>query len=478
MIGSAVWPAIGTDLYHSIEAFVIVYVTFVNTTYLALMIIGYFALKKETVPFNAKEIAVLAKSPLVPSVSVLAPAYNEAATVRDSIRAMLSLRHPHHEVIVINDGSSDNTLKVLIDEFRLYRSSRVALGAIPTAQVRGVYESRDPIPLVVIDKKNGGKADALNCGLNYSRHHLVAVVDADSIIEKDALLQISRPFLTSPDETVAVGGIIRIANGCVIEHGQVTTVQTPKNLMVRFQVVDYLRSFLGGRTAMSFANTLLVISGAFGVFRRDIILHIGGYRLDTVGEDMELVVRLHRYCHEHKRRYCIEFLSDSVCWTEAPESSRVLRRQRTRWQRGCCESILMHRRMIGNWRYGTVGLFGMPYFVACEIFGPFIELSGYMVTVVGLALGLISPATALLFFAVSILFGLLLSVGSVLLEESTICKYPNVGDLLKLLAAASLENLGFRQITLLWRLQAILQVLRKKQRVWGEMERRGFQRAA
>ena len=478
MTGPAFWPPIWLHFYGYIEAFVIVYVALVNTTYLTLMIISYFALRKEALPFNAKEVAALAKSPLVPSVSVLAPAYNEAATVRDSIRAMLSLRHPHHEVIVINDGSVDNTLKALTEEFRLYRSSRVALGAIPTAPVRGVYESRDPIPLVVIDKHNGGKADALNCGLNYSRHHLVAVVDADSIIEKDALLQISRPFLTSPDETVAVGGIIRIANGCVIQHGQVTAVQTPKNLLVRFQIVDYLRSFLGARTALSFANTLLVISGAFGLFRRDILLDVGGYRRDTVGEDMELVVRLHRYCHEHKRRYCIEFLSDSVCWTEAPESSRVLRRQRTRWQRGCCESILMHRCMIGNWRYGSVGLFGLPYFLACEIFGPVIEVCGYLVTIVGLGLGLISPATTLLFFAVSVLFGLLLSVGSVLLEECTICKYPNVRDLLALLAAALLENLGFRQATLLWRLQAILQVIRKKQRVWGEMERRGFRRAA
>jgi cellulose synthase/poly-beta-1,6-N-acetylglucosamine synthase-like glycosyltransferase len=408
---------------------------------------------------------------------VLAPAYNESATVRDSIRAMLLLRHPRHEVIVINDGSADNTLKVLIEEFRLYRSSRVGLGSIATAQVRGVYESRDPIPLVVIDKKNGGKADALNCGLNYARNELVAVVDADSIIEKDALLQISRPFLERPDETVAAGGIIRIANGCVIEHGDVTDVKTPKNLLARFQIVDYLRAFLGGRTALSFANTLLVISGAFGMFRRDILLEMGGYRLDTVGEDMELVIRLHRYCRERGRPYRIEFLSNSVCWTEVPESWRVLHRQRTRWQRGCFESMVFHRRLIGNARFGVVGLVGMPYFVICEIFGPFIELAGYLVTAIGLLLGVLSRANALLFFAVSILFGLLLSVGSVLLEESTLCKYPNIRDLLRLLGTALLENLGYRQTTLLWRLQAIVQCLRKKKGVWGEMERRGFQRA-
>lgn len=473
MMAPAMWFAV----YRSIETFVIAYVTLVNSTYFILMLIGYFALKQEIAPFSNKEVEILLKSPLVPSVSVLAPAYNESATVRDSIRAMLLLRHPRHEVIVINDGSSDNTLKVLIEEFRLYRSSRVALGAIPTASVRGVYESRDPIPLVVIDKKNGGKADALNCGLNYSRNELVAVVDADSIIEKDALLQISRPFLERPDETVAAGGIIRIANGCRIEHGDVVAVSTPRNWLARFQIIDYLRAFLGGRTALSFANTLLVISGAFGMFRRDILLELEGYRLDTVGEDMELVIRLHRYCRERKQPYRIEFLSDSVCWTEVPESWRVLRRQRIRWQRGCFESILLHRRIIGNGRFGAVGLIGMPYFVVCEIFGPFIELTGYLLTAGGLLVGALSSASALLFFAVSVLFGLLLSIGSVLLEESTICKYPNVRDLLRLLGTALFENLGYRQATLLWRLQAIVQCLRKKKRVWGEMERRGFQRA-
>jgi cellulose synthase/poly-beta-1,6-N-acetylglucosamine synthase-like glycosyltransferase len=473
MIEGLIW----ITLYSWVEDFVITYVALVNTAYFVLMAISYFALKKETAPFSSKEIDILLKSTLVPSVSVLAPAYNEAATVRDSIRAMLRLRHPRHEVIVINDGSTDNTLKLLIEEFRLYRSSRVALGSIPTAHVRAVYESRDPIPLVVVDKANGGKADALNCGLNYSRHHLVAVVDADSIIEKDALLQISRPFLERPEETVAVGGIIRIANGCSVEHGDVVAVRTPQNWLARLQIVDYLRSFLGGRTALSFINTLLVISGAFGMFRRDLLLDMGGYRLDTIGEDMEIVIRLHRYCRERKRPYRIEFLSDSVCWTEVPESWRILRRQRTRWQRGCIESLLLHKRLIGDPRFGAVGLIGMPYFLACEVVGPVIELAGYLITTAGLLLGLLFAVNALLFFVVSILFGMLLSVSSVLLEESTICRYPNVRDLLRLLGAALIENFGYRQTTLLWRLQAILQSIRKAKRVWGEMERRGFQRA-
>ncbi len=467
----------GLNFYRALEDLIIGYVVLVNAAYFLLMLIGYFALAKESDPFSADELEVLMKSPFVPSVSVLAPAYNEAATVRDSVRSMLRLRHPRHEVIVINDGSADGTLEALIEEFRLYRSSRVALGDIPTAAVRGVYESRDPIPLVVIDKENGGKADALNCGINYSRHDLFAAVDSDSIIERDALLEIARPFLEAPEETMAVGGMIRVANDCRIEHGAVLAVNTPRNLMARFQIVEYLRAFLAGRTALSFANTLLVISGAFGVFRRELVVEMGGYRRDTVGEDMELVMRIHRHCRERHLPCRIRFISDSVCWTEVPESARVLRRQRIRWQRGCLECLLFHKRLIGNARFGAVGLLGLPYFVLCEVLGPLVEVVGYLVTVAGLLLGLLSIASALLFFAVSILFGLLLSVGSVLLEESTISKYPNPRDLARLLLAGFIENLGYRQLTLLWRVQAILQVLFRKERSWGKMERRGFQRA-
>ena len=467
----------GLTFCASIEALIIAYMVFVNGTYLVLMLVGYFALKKETDPFSAKEIEVLLKSPFVPSVSVLAPAYNEAATVRDSVRAMLRLRHPRHEVIVINDGSKDATLDTLIEEFRLYRSSRVALGDIPTATVRGVYESRDPIPLVVIDKENGGKADALNCGVNYSRHDLFAAVDADSVIERDALLQISRPFLESPGETMAVGGMIRVANDCVIRHGDVLEVSTPRNLLARFQIVEYLQAFLSGRTALSFANSLLVISGAFGMFRRAPVIEMGGYRLDTMGEDMELVIRMHRYCRERGVPCRISFISDSVCWTEVPESWRVLRRQRIRWQRGCLECMVFHKRLIANARFGAVGLIGMPYFMACEVMGPMVEVAGYAASAIGLISGSLSAASALLFLAVSILFGFVLTVTSLLLEESTISKYPKPRDLVRLLAAGLIANLGYRQVTLVWRVQAILQAIVKKKRLWGEMERRGFQRA-
>jgi cellulose synthase/poly-beta-1,6-N-acetylglucosamine synthase-like glycosyltransferase len=462
--------------YHLLQGGITAYVAFVNAMSLVLMLIGYFALRKESRPFSGKELDILLKSPLVPSVSVLAPAYNEAASIRHSVRSMLRLRHPRHEVIVINDGSTDETLHELIDEFRLYRSSRIPWGDIPTAPVRAVYQSRDPIPLLVIDKENRGKADSLNCGINYARNDLFAAIDADSIVETDALLQISRPFLENSQDTMAVGGIIRVANGCAVVDGAISAPKVPQDLLARFQIVEYLRAFLASRVAMSHANTLLIVSGAFGLFRRSVVAQMGGYRLDTVGEDMELVVRLHRYRRELGLPCRIVFLADSVCWTEVPESSKVLHRQRVRWQRGCFESILFHKRMLANWRFGSVGLFGLPYFVLCEVLGPFVELAGYLATAVGLCTGSLSSSAALLFFAVSILFGLVMSVCSVLLEGLTICQYPEPGDLLRLLGAAALENLGYRQRTLLWRVQAILQVLLKRKGTWGVMERRGFQR--
>jgi cellulose synthase/poly-beta-1,6-N-acetylglucosamine synthase-like glycosyltransferase len=232
----------------------------------------------------------------------------------------------------------------------------------------------------------------------------------------------------------------------------------PSNLLARFQVIEYLRAFLACRVAMSYANTLLIISGAFGMFRRAVVAEMGGYRLDTVGEDMELVVRLHRYRRERNLPCRVAFLPDSVCWTEVPESQRTLRRQRVRWQRGCLESVLAHKSMLGNGRFGSVGLIGLPYFVVCEIVGPVAELVGYAATAAGLWLGWLSTGGAMLFFAVSILFGLVMSLCSILLEDLTISRYQEPADLLRLMLAALLENLGYRQINLIWRVQALLQV--------------------
>lgn len=461
----------------AIQYLLVYYVAAINFVYLVLMVLGFFALRSSREHLTDAERQALLKSPLTPSVSVVAPAFNEAATIRDSVRAMLSLQHPDHEVIVVNDGSRDETLQLLIDEFRLYRSARQLWANTPCASIRAVYESRDPIPLVVVDKENGGgKADALNAGLNVAHKDLVALVDSDSLLEPDALLYVSKPFMRDPD-CIATGGIIRVVNGCQVRNGRVEKVDLPNSLLARFQVLEYLRAFLGGRVAFSYLNSLLLISGAFGLFRRSVLVEAGGFDRRTVGEDMEMVVRLHRLQRDAKRRYRMVFVPDPVCWTEVPEQLNGLSTQRNRWQRGTGETITSHWQMLLNPRYGMVGLFALPYFALFEMFGPGVELLGYVITIAGLPLGYLSADRAILYFAVSLLFGMVLSTGAILLEEFTLRKYPSVRHVLRLFTAAFLENIGFRQVMAWWRARGLLDGLMNTRRGWGTIRRKGFDSA-
>jgi cellulose synthase/poly-beta-1,6-N-acetylglucosamine synthase-like glycosyltransferase len=385
------------------------------------------------------------------------------------------LTYPQFEVIVINDGSTDATLRLLIDQFHLYRSARFYQSTLPGKPVRAVYESMDPIPLIVVDKENGGKADSLNVGINVARYPLVCAVDSDSLLESDALLRVARPFLEDPKRVLAVGGIVRVANGCTAAAGRVLGVDLPQSWIARFQVIEYLRSFLGGRVAFSAFNCLLVISGAFGLFSKAAVLAAGGYRTSTVGEDMELIVRLHHWARKIKKDYRIVFQPDPVCWTEVPESLKILKRQRNRWQRGSIETMWLHRGMIGRPCYGLLGLFAFPYFLLFEVLGPAVELTGYLLTILGFCLNLFDWQIVLIFFLATVLYGMILSVGSVVLEELSASRYPHVRSMLLLIASAILENFGFRQLLTLWRAQAFWDVL-KGNKSWGVMERQGFQR--
>lgn len=459
-------------LFDFVEAAIIIYVAAINTIYLLLMVLGFFAIRRQRPPLNRNDRDALLRSPLLPKIAVLAPAYNEAATCRESVRAMLALRYPNHEVIVINDGSKDDTLKILIEEFRLYRSGRTPDGTIESKPIKAIYESRDPVRLIVVDKENGGKADSLNAGVNVARADLVCAVDSDSLIEEDALLYVAQPFLED-ETTIAAGGIIRVVNGCRVEGGRVVDIKAPSRMLPLFQAVEYLRAFLGGRVAFSFLNSLLIISGAFGLFSREAVVEAGGYRTDTVGEDMELVVRLHRLWRSAKRAYRVVFVAEPVCWTEVPESLKILQRQRNRWQRGTVDSIRMHPSMLLNPRYGILGLFAFPYFLLFEMIGPAVELLGYVLTIWGLVFGLIAADVAILFLTVSIIFGILLSMSAVVLEELTQRRYPAPRDVALLFVAAVIENLGFRQLLTIWRTRGLIDGLQRKQG-WGAMERRGF----
>jgi len=464
------------ELAGAFEWSMIFYVSASNAVYFFLMVLGFFALRRHRARQNPETHTILLNSPLLPEVSILVPAYNEARTIAQSVRSMLDLNYPLYDVIVVNDGSKDDTLRVLIEEFHLYKSTCRTGNAI-TQPVRAVYRSRDPIRLTVVDKENGGKADALNAALNIARSPLVAAVDSDSLLEENALLHVVEPFVEQPGRVLAAGGIIRVVNGCQVERGRVTRVATTSRVLPLFQTIEYLRAFLGGRVAFSFLNSLLLISGAFGVFDREAVIEAGGFATSTVGEDMELVIRLHRRSREKKAPCLIVFVPEPVCWTEVPESWKVLHRQRNRWQRGTVESLIAHEKMLFHPKFGGPGWFALPYYVVFEMLGPAIETAGYLFTAAGIALGFVSVRIAALFFVVSVLFGVLLSMSAVVLEEFTMRRYPSVVDLARLLAAAVLENFGYRQLLTFWRLQGVWDGLRGK-RGWGAMERRGFQQHA
>ncbi len=464
----------GTLLLPVAEGFILAYFLLLQGSYLILLLISYVSVLRYRHAVACEHWRSIIQSPLTLPISIIAPAYNEERTIIESVRSLLSLEYPEFEVIVVNDGSRDATLLTLIEHFELTPIPVTIEYAIPCRPIRHVYRSSKYPRLVVLDKENGGKADALNAGIIMASHSLFCAIDADSLLEGNALLRITRLFLEQPD-TVAVGGVIRIANGCRVERGQVTEVGLPGNPLAIFQSVEYLRAFLFGRVGWSALGALLIISGAFGVFRRQVVLDVGGYRHDTVGEDFELVVRMHRRLRDRKIRYRIVFLPDPVCWTEAPETLRTLGRQRNRWQRGLIDTLKIHRRMCLNPRYGRIGLLAMPYFVLIELLGPLIELSGYLFVIVGFCLNLINLPFLLLFLTLAILIGTVLSVASVVLDEIAYRWFPRLSQVLTLIVFGLAEHFGYRQLTVWWRVRAFLDYWRGN-KSWGAMERKGFTR--
>jgi cellulose synthase/poly-beta-1,6-N-acetylglucosamine synthase-like glycosyltransferase len=455
-----------------VNYFVLGYFLAINGVYLALYAISF----AEIADYVRREVfsgfSELFTSNYAPPVSVIVPAYNEEATIVSSVRSFLTLHYPKHEVVVVNDGSKDGTLDALIEEFDLYEADQPIWLQLEVSPIRAVYTAPHD-RLVVVDKENGGKSDALNAGICAANYPLVCCMDADIVLEEDALLRVARPMIES-SEVAAVGGIVRVANGCKFEKGRIIEARTPKKAIPNFQIVEYLRAFIASRTAWSKINCLLIISGAFGMYRRRDVIAAGGYLHDTVGEDMELTTRLHRILRENKRRYRISFVPDPIAWTEVPDTLRVLGRQRDRWHRGLIDTLVRHRRMVFNPRYGPVGLVAMPYFVLFEFLGPIIELLGYIAFVAGLMLGFLNAQFALAFFLAAIGLGALLSTGAVFMEELRLERYPRWSDLLKLTVYGILENFGYRQLSTFWRAKAMISYLRKNTD-WGVMERQGFE---
>ncbi|MFB6291010.1 MAG: glycosyltransferase [Candidatus Bipolaricaulia bacterium] len=457
-------------LYNSL---VLLYFFSINTGYMILLGLSALELRYH-VKRRTTDICEEDACELAPEVAILVPAYNEKETISSNLSSLHELDYPNLELIVVNDGSTDGTLKELKEKFKLIPVAREAETTTDCEEINQVYKSVTDERILVVDKKNGGKADALNAGLNYSRSDLFLAIDADSLIERQSLQRLVEPYLTRDENVIGIGGIVRVANGCRIEGSEIREVKMPGKILPSIQVMEYIRAFLFGRTGWSRLNSLPIISGAFGLFKTDIVRDIGGYRTDTVGEDMDLVIRLHKYMRRQGEDYTITFIPNPVCWTQVPSSFSVLSRQRNRWQRGLAEALTYNWKMIGNPKYGSIGLLGLPFFLIFELLGPAVEVSGYVVFLVSFIMGWINLPFALLFITLALLYGVLLSVSSLLLEEFTLKRYKRPRDKIKLLGMTFLENFGYRQLYAVWRLKGLIDFFRKSSS-WGEMTRESME---
>lgn len=458
-----------------VEGSIFIYAISISLAYILLAVFSMIELRRHLKKNFFIDHHDLLRSSLAPSVSLLAPAYNEGLTIIDNVKSLLSIQYNNFEVVIINDGSKDDTMAKLIEAFRLEKVPFHMVERLKTKPIRGIYRSTDRAfsNLTIVDKENGGKSDALNVGLNVSSNSLVACIDVDCIIESDALLKMVKPFMEDKENVIASGGVVRIANSCVIEEGRLIKVNLPTSQLARFQVLEYLRAFLLGRMAWSKLNGLLLISGAFGMFKREVAVVAGGYSTNTVGEDMELVVRMRAYLLERKIRFKIKYIPDPLCWTEAPSSNKILSRQRNRWARGTFEVLKNHRYMFFNPRYKVMGLLSYPFWFFFEWMAPFIEAIGVLYFIFLWITGAIWWTHALALLGLVYFFALFISTFSLLAEEMSYFKYTKRSDLWKMVLAAMFEPFLYHPKVTFWSLKGNLDLF-KGTKSWGDMTREGF----
>lgn len=461
------------DLYLNL---ILGYAILIMSSYLILAYLSAKELRDYLKKNSFVDYDVLLTSEFAPKLSLIAPAYNEGLTIEENVKSLLSLNYNNCQVIVVNDGSKDDSMEILIKTYDLELTELEVHSKIETQKIRGLYRSRNAAfkKLIVVDKDNGGKADALNAGLNIAEYPYVVCIDVDCILDKDALLKLAKPFLESYGKRIiATGGVVRIANQCVIKNGRMVEVNVPDRLLSRIQVLEYLRAFLLGRMAWGRLDGLLLISGAFGAFDKEIALLAGGYSTKTVGEDMELVVRMRRYMLEKKLPYSVSYIPDPLCWTEAPEDFKIFKKQRSRWMRGTIETLSFHKKMCLNPKYKLLGMISIPYWTLFEFLAPGIEFIGVLTTIVFLVLGLLNWHFFFLLVLFVYTFAIFFSVIALYCEERTYHKYPKQADFLKLLLAAFIEPFYFHPLTVYAALVGY------KDKVmgtngWGEMTRKGF----
>lgn len=460
-----------------VETFIFWYGIVIMSSYVLLAFFSILAILTHLRDIKSINYEQILKSSIAPKVSVIAPAYNESASIVDNIRSLLSIRYNNFDIIIVNDGSTDDSLQKMIDTYSLVPSETIKYSNIAHQEVKNIYKSSNPAyhNLLVIDKENGGKADSLNAGINYSDATYIANIDVDCIIEEDALLRMVEPFLQEVDtKIIATGGTIRIANNCEVRHGRITKVRLADKWLPTFQTLEYIRAFLLGRMAWSKLNGLLIISGAFGLFDKKIVVDCGGYNHETVGEDMELVVRMRRYMTDKKQKYRVHYIPEPLCWTESPETIKVFSRQRNRWTRGNAETLLAHKKLFFNPKYGVLGVASYPFWLFFEWFAPIIEFTGIIYFLVLTYMGWVNWEYFLLLLLMVYTFAVALSWFSLLMEEITFRQYKGTKSLLKLLFAAMLEPLVYHPIGTWAAIRGNWDKFILRKSVWGKQVRTGF----
>lgn len=450
--------------------FCMAFTIILSLIYIIQLIISFVKVRKNDKARQSNDYGRYVSSENLLPISLLIPAYNEQENIVSNIKSLMKIDYPQFEIVVVNDGSTDKTHEKIVETFGLYKIESAVKTSIPTNEVRGVYYNIEYPNLIYVDKENGGKSDALNAGINISSYPLFACLDADSRIEPDALLRLSVEFLKNTD-TVVAGGLVRIANGFKIRDGRVSGFSMPQKMIERFQIVEYYRSFLSGRVSWGATNSMLIVSGAFGVFKKQAVIEVGGYKTNTIGEDMEIVVRLHKYMRANRRKYKIIFCEDAVCWTQGPMSVNDIRSQRRRWQIGLLDTLLAHRGLFFNPHYGSVGLAAIPYNWVFELFGAVVEALGYFIIPFSLLMGELNMFFFTIYFLLAVLLGVILSMGSLILEQYTRKSVMSAKQCLSLSLYAVLENFGYRQMITLFRLEGILKY-RKLRKTWGKIKRK------
>ena len=417
-------------------------------------------------------LAKVATDRAMPGVSIIMPAYNEENVITHTTVSALAQEYPHVEVIVVNDGSKDATLQVLIDHFDLeLYDANPPQGPIATEPVRGIYRSRREPRIVVVDKApSGAKADGANAGINLASHPWVVVMDADEFMERDTIARCMVEAARSPDEVLAIGGTLVPANDIVIDGPDILERHAPTNYWVGCQLIEYLTAFLVARPGLARLGAMPIVSGGFGLFRRDAVIAVDGYRHGHLGEDMDMCLRLQRREADRGAPYQVVQVPESLCWTEFPSTKEILRRQRIRWHRGLKSIISDHGSMVGRRRYGSVGSLGVGSLLLFEWIGPLLEAIGWVMLTGMLVAGWASPQGVATVFLATQLFGMISTTLGVTMMTKYVRVFTTPREVLRLLGFAVAVNWGYRQLTLVWRIRSLL----PGSTGWGEMPRDGF----